>query len=233
MHTWACTQRETAERLAAVLLNLQQLPLAQDSASQAGPSDHQNSIFHTLPHHCGNPDDPDNGPGNGSDGGGSSDRGIPEDPAELPEDPLLALMWAVHDLACSSQQSGDSTPKTKGMVLAWFEPNLLNPGNPLNCPLWMDDYQECLSKLTTNFSPHDAVADAVQQLENLTSVLKSSCRTTKKPWTGPGLGQKKTGLQLRSEAPTLIVFSSAWPQAPSQAKPQGWGFGGCVKFSYY
>ncbi|KAI6011739.1 hypothetical protein EDC04DRAFT_2609792 [Pisolithus marmoratus] len=119
-----------------------QYPKAQDSASQAGPSDHQYSIFHTLPHHCGNPDDPDNGPGNGSDGGGSSDRGIPEDPAELPEDPLLALMWAVHDLACSSQQSGDSTPKTKV-----HEPDTFDGSNPKK--LW-----EFLVQCELNFQDH-------------------------------------------------------------------------------
>ncbi|KIO03780.1 hypothetical protein M404DRAFT_26739 [Pisolithus tinctorius Marx 270] len=55
----------------------------------------------------------------------------------------------------------------KGMAQAWFEPDLLNPEG-YDCPLWMDDYHEFLHELTTNFGPHDAIADAIQQLENLT-----------------------------------------------------------------
>ncbi|KIO01764.1 hypothetical protein M404DRAFT_149366, partial [Pisolithus tinctorius Marx 270] len=47
----------------------------------------------------------------------------------------------------------------KGMALAWFEPDLLNPDN-YDCLLWMDDYHEFLQELTTNFGPHDAIADA-------------------------------------------------------------------------
>ncbi|KIK17668.1 hypothetical protein PISMIDRAFT_110938, partial [Pisolithus microcarpus 441] len=161
-------------------------------------------------------------PDGGSDGGGSSDRGIPEDPAELPKDPVLALMRAIHALAHSSQHSGGSAPKTKvceldtfdssdpkklceflvqcelnfqdhpkafrtshakvtfaqsylkGMALAWFKPDLLNPDDYFNCPLWMDDYREFLHELTTNFGLHDAVADAVQNLENLL-MKDSSC----------------------------------------------------------
>ncbi|KAI6006142.1 hypothetical protein EDC04DRAFT_2907947 [Pisolithus marmoratus] len=65
----------------------------------------------------------------------------------------------------------------EGMALACFEPDLLNPGNLLNWPLWMDNYQEFLRKLTANFSLHDAVADAVQQLENL--AMKDTSHVTK------------------------------------------------------
>ncbi|KIN96154.1 hypothetical protein M404DRAFT_33559 [Pisolithus tinctorius Marx 270] len=67
---------------------------------QAGCSNLHPAIFHTpLPHNQGdgpnpNPDDPDGGP----NGGGSGDRDIPEDPAELPEDPLITLARAVHAL---------------------------------------------------------------------------------------------------------------------------------------
>ncbi|KIN96669.1 hypothetical protein M404DRAFT_33007 [Pisolithus tinctorius Marx 270] len=38
----------------------------------------------------------------------------------------------------------------------------------------MDDHQEFLHELTTNFGPHDAAADAIQHLENLT-MKDSSC----------------------------------------------------------
>ncbi|KIN94151.1 hypothetical protein M404DRAFT_35335 [Pisolithus tinctorius Marx 270] len=147
-----------------------------------------------------NPDDPDGDP----DSGGSSDGVIPKDPAELPEDPLIALARAVHALAQPSLHTGDSTLKTKvhkpdtfdgsdpkklckfliqcklsfqdhpcaffsnrakvtftqsylkGMALAWFEPDLLNPKN-YDCPLWMDNYHKFLQELTTNFGLHDAI----------------------------------------------------------------------------
>ncbi|KIK20948.1 hypothetical protein PISMIDRAFT_12582 [Pisolithus microcarpus 441] len=179
------------------------------------------------PLHSGDPSDheePDL-PDGGSDGGGSSDGGIPKDPAELPEDPVLALTRAIHALAHSSQRSRDSALKTKvcepdtfngsdpkklceflmqcklnfqdhlkacqtshakvtftqsylkGMALAWFELDLLIPDDYFNCPLWMDDYQEFLHKLTTNFGPHDAVADTVQNLENL--LMKDSSHIPK------------------------------------------------------
>ncbi|KIN96352.1 hypothetical protein M404DRAFT_78891, partial [Pisolithus tinctorius Marx 270] len=64
----------------------------------------------------------------------------------------------------------------KGMALAWFEPDLLNPDN-YDRPLWMDDYHEFLQELTANFGPHDAIADAIQQLKNLT--MKDGSRITK------------------------------------------------------
>ncbi|KIO01804.1 hypothetical protein M404DRAFT_149121, partial [Pisolithus tinctorius Marx 270] len=60
----------------------------------------------------------------------------------------------------------------KGMALAWFEPDLLNPDN-YDHLLWMDDYHEFLQELTANFGPHDAIVDAVQQLKNLT--VKDDC----------------------------------------------------------
>ncbi|KIK13967.1 hypothetical protein PISMIDRAFT_17624 [Pisolithus microcarpus 441] len=165
-----------------------------------------------LPLHGGDPSDHEepNLPDGGSDGRGSSDGGIPEDPAEPPKDPVLALRRAIHALARSSQHSGDSALKTKvhepntfnnldlkklceflmhrtkvtftqsylkGMVLAWFKPDLLNPNDYFNCPLWMDNYREFLHELTTNFGPHDAVADAVQNLKNL--LMKDSSRIPK------------------------------------------------------
>ncbi|KIO03316.1 hypothetical protein M404DRAFT_27280 [Pisolithus tinctorius Marx 270] len=55
------------------------------------------------------PDYPDGDP----DGGGSGDGDVPKDPAEPPEDPLVALARAVHALVQSSLHTGDSTPQTK------------------------------------------------------------------------------------------------------------------------
>ncbi|KIN97693.1 hypothetical protein M404DRAFT_32042 [Pisolithus tinctorius Marx 270] len=208
MRTQAQSQREVAENLAAALANLHRLPSIVEHALQAGHSNLHPTTFHTL-----SPHNRDDGPD--PDGGGSGDRDVPEDLAEPPEDPLIALARAVHALAWSSSHTGDSTPKTKvcepdtfdssdpkklhkflmqcklnfqdhphifhsnrakvtfaqfylkGMALAWFKPHLLNPNN-YDCLLWMDDYHEFLQELTTNFGLHDAIADAVQQLENLT-----------------------------------------------------------------
>ncbi|KIN96416.1 hypothetical protein M404DRAFT_33302 [Pisolithus tinctorius Marx 270] len=55
----------------------------------------------------------------------------------------------------------------KGMALAWFVPDLLNP-NGYDCLLWMDNYHKFLHELITNFDLHDTIAVTVQQLENLT-----------------------------------------------------------------
>ncbi|KIN98459.1 hypothetical protein M404DRAFT_157580 [Pisolithus tinctorius Marx 270] len=242
MRTQAQSQREVAENLTAVLANLHRLPsiveqfqsfstqhcscTEGESALQAGCSNLHPTTFHTLSP-CNrddgpnpDPDYPDGDP----DGGGSSDRDVPKDPAEPPEDPLIALARAVHVLAWSSSHTGDSAPKTKvckpdtfngsdpkklcefliqcelnfqdcphafhsgrakvtfaqsylkGMALAWFKPDLLNPDN-YDHLLWMDNYHEFLQELTTNFGLHDAIADAVQQLENLT--MKDGSQITK------------------------------------------------------
>ncbi|KIN93340.1 hypothetical protein M404DRAFT_36172 [Pisolithus tinctorius Marx 270] len=190
MRTQAQSQREVTENLAA-----------------AGCSDLHLTIFHTpSPHNQGDDPDPDpNDPDGDPNSRGSSDRDIPEDLAELPEDPLIALARAVHALAWSSFSDPKKLHKflvqcelnfqdcphafcsnrakvtfaqsyLKGMALAWFKPDLLNPNN-YDCPLWMDDYHEFLQELTTNFGLHDAIADTVQQLENLT--MKDSSWITK------------------------------------------------------
>ncbi|KIN97748.1 hypothetical protein M404DRAFT_32080 [Pisolithus tinctorius Marx 270] len=238
MRTQAQSQREVAGNLAVALANPCRLPSVVEqfqsfstrccshtegeSTSQAGRSDLHPTTFHTLsprnrddgPYPA--PDYPDGDP----DGGGSGDGDVPKDPAELPEDPLVALARAVHALARSSSCTGDSAPKTKvhepdtfdgsdpkklceflvqcelnfqdrphafrsnrakvtfaqsylkGMALAWFEPDLLNPDN-YDHLLWMDDYHEFLQELTTNFGLHDAIVDAIQQLKNLT--MKDDC----------------------------------------------------------
>ncbi|KIO14825.1 hypothetical protein M404DRAFT_17683 [Pisolithus tinctorius Marx 270] len=85
------------------------------STLQAGRSDLHPTTFHTLsPHNRDDGSDPDpDYPDGDPDGGGSGDRDVPKDPAEPPEDPLVALARAVHALAWSSLHTGDSAPKTK------------------------------------------------------------------------------------------------------------------------
>ena len=55
----------------------------------------------------------------------------------------------------------------RGMALEWFEPDLLNASNPNARPIWMDSYHQFISKLKSNFGPHDPVRDAEHQLDNL------------------------------------------------------------------
>ncbi|KIN98461.1 hypothetical protein M404DRAFT_31333, partial [Pisolithus tinctorius Marx 270] len=188
MRTRAQSQREVAENLAS--FSARRCSCAEgESASQAGCSDLHPSAFHTPPprNRDDGPDPDPDYPDGDPNGRGSGDRDVPEDPAEPPEDPLVALARAVHVLAQSSSRTGDSALKTKvckpdtfnssdpkklrefliqcelnfqdrpcafrsdrakvtfaqsylkGMALAWFEPDLLNPDN-YDCPLWMDDY---------------------------------------------------------------------------------------------
>ncbi|KIO13226.1 hypothetical protein M404DRAFT_18730 [Pisolithus tinctorius Marx 270] len=156
MRTQAQSQREVTENLAAALANPHQLPSIVEHASQAddGPDP--------------DPDYPDGDP----DGRGSGDGDVPEDPAEPPEDPLIALARAVHALAWSSSHTGDSAPKTKVC-----KPDTFDGSDNYDHPLWMDDYHKFLQELTTNFGPHDAIVDAIQQLENLT--MKDGSQITK------------------------------------------------------
>ncbi|KIO12298.1 hypothetical protein M404DRAFT_20125 [Pisolithus tinctorius Marx 270] len=98
-----------------------------ESTSQAGHSDLHPSAFHTpSPRNQDdgpdpNPDYPDGDP----DSRGSGDGDIPEDPAEPPEDPLVALARAVHALVWSNLHTGDSAPKTKV-----HEPDTFDGSNP-------------------------------------------------------------------------------------------------------
>ena len=55
----------------------------------------------------------------------------------------------------------------RGMALEWFELDLLNVSNPNTHPIWMDNYHQFVSKLQSNFSPHDPVGDVEHQLDNL------------------------------------------------------------------
>ena len=55
----------------------------------------------------------------------------------------------------------------RGMALKWFELDLLNVSNPNAHPIWMDNYHQFISKLKSNFGPHDPVRDMEHQLDNL------------------------------------------------------------------
>ncbi|KAI6030519.1 hypothetical protein F5J12DRAFT_888328 [Pisolithus orientalis] len=111
--------------------------------AKAGCSDLHPTTFHTpSPQNQDDgpdPDDPDGDP----NGRGSSDRDIPEDLAEPPEDPLMALARAVHALAQSSSHTGDSAPKTKV-----HEPDTFDGSNPkkLYC---IKDEITCIGKPST------------------------------------------------------------------------------------
>jgi len=55
----------------------------------------------------------------------------------------------------------------KGMTLEWFEPDLLNSGDPADRPRWMDSWVHFVGELQSTFGPHDPIADAEHQLEHL------------------------------------------------------------------
>jgi len=65
----------------------------------------------------------------------------------------------------------------KGMTLEWFEPDLLNSGDPADHPRWMDSWDHFVAELQSTFGPHDPVADAEHQLEHLR--MKDSYRVTR------------------------------------------------------
>ena len=54
----------------------------------------------------------------------------------------------------------------KGMALEWFEPDLLESIHAYE-PLWMSSWKEFVIELQSTFGPHDPVADAESQLDNL------------------------------------------------------------------
>ena len=55
----------------------------------------------------------------------------------------------------------------KGMALEWFEPDLLDAGDPANHPRWMDNWVAFVAELQSTFGPHNPVADAEHQLDHL------------------------------------------------------------------
>jgi len=63
------------------------------------------------------------------------------------------------------------------MTLEWFEPDLLNSGNPADRPHWMNSWVHFVVELQSTFGPHDPVADAEHQLEHLR--MKDSYRVTR------------------------------------------------------
>jgi len=65
----------------------------------------------------------------------------------------------------------------KGMTLEWFEPDLLNSGDPADRPHWMDSWIQSIAELQSTFGPHDPIADAKHQLEHLR--MKDAHRVTR------------------------------------------------------
>jgi len=55
----------------------------------------------------------------------------------------------------------------KGMTLEWFEPDLLNSGDPADRPRWMESWVHFVAELQSTFGPHDPITDAEHQLEHL------------------------------------------------------------------
>src|SRR5438270_13384171 len=53
------------------------------------------------------------------------------------------------------------------MALEWFKLDLLSSGDLDSHPLWMDDWQEFIIELQSTFGPHNLVAIAENQLDNL------------------------------------------------------------------
>ena len=62
-------------------------------------------------------------------------------------------------------------------MLEWFEPDLLNSGDPADRPRWMDSWVHYVTELQSTFGPHDPVADAEHQLEHFW--MKDSYRVTR------------------------------------------------------
>jgi len=65
----------------------------------------------------------------------------------------------------------------KGMMLEWFELDLLNSSSPADRPHWMDSWVHFVAELQSTFGPHDPVADAEHQLKHLQ--MKDSYRVTR------------------------------------------------------
>ncbi|KIN92959.1 hypothetical protein M404DRAFT_172124, partial [Pisolithus tinctorius Marx 270] len=114
------------------------------------------------------PDYPDGDP-NGRDSG---DGDVPKDPAEPPEDPLIALARAVHALAWSSSRTGDSALKTKVC-----EPDTFNGSDPKKL-------HEFLIQCKLNFQDHPHTFRSNREKVTFTqSYLKGMALA----WFEPGL----------------------------------------------
>jgi len=55
----------------------------------------------------------------------------------------------------------------KGMTLEWFKLDLLNSGDPADCPRWMESWVHFVAELQSTFGPHNPIANAEHQLEHL------------------------------------------------------------------
>jgi len=53
------------------------------------------------------------------------------------------------------------------MTLEWFEPDLLNSGDPADRPRWMESWVHFVAELQSTFGPHDPITDAEHQLKHL------------------------------------------------------------------
>ncbi|KIJ12762.1 hypothetical protein PAXINDRAFT_14330 [Paxillus involutus ATCC 200175] len=89
----------------------------------------------------------------------------------------------------------------KGMALEWFEPDLLQLGDPALCPDWMDDYREFVLELQTNFGPHDPVGDAEHQLDHLS--MKDGQHINKIKDKISRIGKPRTLGELRTLSQTI------------------------------
>ncbi|KIK97139.1 hypothetical protein PAXRUDRAFT_10350 [Paxillus rubicundulus Ve08.2h10] len=108
--------------------------------------------------------------------------------APLPPNPMMALANAVRGLTDITRHNLTSEPSQRTKIQCklnfqdrpctfWTDhakPDLLHTEDLDLRPLWMDDYCEFLLELQTNFGPHDPVADAKHQLDNL-SMKDSQC----------------------------------------------------------
>jgi len=65
----------------------------------------------------------------------------------------------------------------KGMMLEWFEPDLLNSGDPADRPRWMDSWVHFIAELQSMFGPHNPIANAKHQLKHLQ--MKDAHRVTR------------------------------------------------------
>ncbi|KAG6326571.1 hypothetical protein ID866_12518 [Astraeus odoratus] len=173
-------------------------PVPQSASAQA-------TVLQTLtqpqtPSNPGNPGDPwDDNPDDGDNPFiGDDDKG--ED--DLQGNELTMLARAIQNLTHTSRRNldNDQTKVTfaqsylKGMVLQWFEPDLLSDSDPNNHPLWMDNWKEFIIELQITFRPHDPVTDAEHELDhlqmkesqhinNLPDRIKDEICHVGKPWT--------------------------------------------------
>ena len=65
----------------------------------------------------------------------------------------------------------------KGIILEWFELDLLLMDNPDLHLFWIENYKGFVLELQMNFGPHNPVEDVEHQLDHLT--MKDSQRITK------------------------------------------------------